>query len=106
MITQKGAPPRTRHLAVATTGLTAAGDGYYRFPALSTHVQIQNLGANVLRVYFTADDYTADTNYVQIPAVATATPGFWEGPALLAGIWVRSVTGATTAGVTVFIQQG
>lgn len=101
----RGSIPRTFTLAVATTGLSG-NLGYYRFPAESTRVQVQNLGANVLRLYWTEADFVADTNYVQVPPIATSTPGQWEGPVRAVGIYMRSVTGATTAGLTVFLQQG
>jgi hypothetical protein len=85
----------------ATITTSGYGTPGHRFPAVSKHVQIRNSGANVLRVYFLEEDYTADANYLEVAATS-----FWEGPAELERIWLRSVTGDAAIEIVSFCRRG
>lgn len=56
----------------------------------SKFIQLSSEGAFPVRVYFTQPDFTANANYIELPA----TTGFFEGPVEAQKIWVRGVGGA------------
>jgi hypothetical protein len=75
-------------------------------------VQVSNQGANILRLYFTKEDFTLDQNYLDL----AATVGFYEGPAEIGvnpggpqgrdSLWFRSAAGVTTAVVVWYGRRG
>lgn len=77
--------PFVRNLTATTAGVGVLG---YRFPAVSSRILLQNEGLNVIRVYFTAADYTADANYV-----AVAAGGGMDLPVQTEALWFRSLVG-------------
>lgn len=97
-IDTRGGVPRVFRATITTSGYGTPG---HRFPMVSKYVQIRNSGSNVLRIYFLEEDYTADANYVSI---ANAT--YWEGPAELERIWLRSVTGDTDIEIVSYCRRG
>ena len=102
----RGGAPHVVREAVDATGRL------YRLPFDTFWMKIRNKGANVIRLYFTLADFTADANYVEIPIAAAATPhGEWDGPVELIplqiqaaptdpiqvekGVWMKSAAGST-----------
>lgn len=79
----RGGLPKCARLTVTTTG-----EGR-RPPGVTQYVQVSNEGANVLRIYFQADDFTADANYIEL----VATTGYWEGPAEIGAPLPGSISG-------------
>lgn len=66
-------------------------------PQPTSHLQIRNTdGANAIRVYWTAADFSADTNFITVNADAE-----FEGPAEVKEFWTRCmpIGGALTAAV-------
>jgi len=63
-------------------------------------LQISNEGGNIVRVYFSEADYTADANYIELEA----TTGYFEGPVELRGnnLYLRAQTAASDPVVVVF----
>ena len=78
--------PLVRNLTATTAGVGVLG--YRLTPAVSSRILLQNEGLNVIRVYFSAADYTTDTNYV-----AVAAGGGMDLPAQVDALWWRSVVG-------------
>ena len=91
-------------------GITTTGESR-RPPGVVKFLQVSNEGANELRLYFTEADYDADENYVSL----AATTGYFDGPVELGGsipgpngrdqLWLRSVTGDTTAVVVWYLRR-
>lgn len=108
-----GGIPRIRRASISITG-----DGYgapvdpIRAPYIgkTNYLQIYNVGANVLQVYFTKTDFDAGVNYKTV----AATSGVWEGPASLEDgqeprsqplVWLKAVSGATTAEIVFYHRR-
>ena len=66
----RGGFPIVRRLSVTTTF------GLYHLPVATKYLQISNGGANAVRVYFTAEDYAANANYIEL----ASSTGAFEGP--------------------------
>ena len=108
----RGGIPRVQRLTVDTTGAAVAPP----FPV--NYIQIRNLGAEVVRISFTTEDFAAapsEPNYRTL--AATASPedaaSVWEGPAEMVypnnsatsdGIFLRAEANNTTVEV-VFYQK-
>ena len=90
----RGGIPRVFRASIPTTGRPHDPKFTSKF------LQISNEGANVLRVYFTKEDFDADANYIAL----AATIGFYEGPAEVQTVWFRAVAGATDV-VAIFYQR-
>jgi hypothetical protein len=57
------------------------------------------------KLYFTAADYTDDTNYVLIPVAAAETPyGEFQGPIEASEVWMKG-SGGTSAVELVAYQR-
>lgn len=84
LVQGRGGVPRVRLETVDTTGRK------YTFPFVLSHLQIQTDGD--LRLYFTEEDFTNDTNYVTLSAVTAPPWSSWEGPAELQHVYLRAVT--------------
>ena len=95
----RGGVPMVRRLTVTTTF------GAYPLPVTTKYLQIFNQGANIVRVYFTAADYVADANYLEL----AATTGVFEGPvelrATASELHLRSATGTATPVVVIGYQR-
>lgn len=95
----RGGVPIVRRLSVTTTF------GVYPLPVTTKYLQIFNQGANAVRVYFTAADYTADDNYLTL----VATNGVFEGPVELRAnaseLYFRAQGGTTTPVVVIGYQR-
>ncbi len=95
----RGGVPIVRRLSVTTTF------GAYPLPVTTKYLQIFNQGANIVRVYFTAADYTADANYLEL----AATTGVFEGPVELRAtgseLHFRAQTGTTNPVVVIGYQR-
>lgn len=88
------------------------GGSSYSMPFATFWMKLRNKGANVVRVYFKLEDFTADANYVELPvAAATAPYGEWEGPVEVDNynqdtFWMRAITGASVVEVAAFQRRG
>ena len=95
----RGGFPIVRRLSVTTTF------GLYRLPVATKFLQITNNGANAVRVYFSAEDFTANTNYIEL----VASTGFFEGPvelrATAAELYFAAQTGTSNPVVVVAYQR-
>lgn len=87
----RGGRPRTQRVSVTAVGAPLA----LPFPA--KFLQISNEGAAPLRIYWTGEDFTADTNYIEL----ALTTGFFEGPAEIATIWLRGAGGVSNPVIVV-----
>ncbi len=85
-----------RDAAVPTTGRDR------RPPSITKFIQLSNEGANVLRLYFTEEDFDADANYVEL----VATSGFFEGPVETDRYFLRAVTAPTAVVVVEYYRRG
>lgn len=100
-----------QRLAVTTAGYEAALKATPRktrsgatqvgvYGVTSFYLQATNLGANPIRLYFSEGDFSADTDYILLPA--PSSPGArevgsqWEGPASERRLWVKSTSGDST----------
>lgn len=71
----RGGVPRTLNLSAA-----AAPGATVNLPFGTKFLQIYNLGANPVRIYWTEKDLNDDANFITLTANA-GTRDFWEGPA-------------------------
>jgi len=52
------------------------------------------VSTNPCRLFFTEDDFNADTAYIEIPIASASTPyGEWKGPIEANQIWLKGVGG-------------
>jgi hypothetical protein len=74
--------------------------GEFQFSGPTQFLQVSNEGANAIRIYFTAQDFTLDQNYITL----APTVGYFEGPVALgenaSSLFLRAV-GGTSASVVV-----
>lgn len=77
------------------------------------YLEIANVGANALQVYFTKADYDAGTNYRTVPTTAGALNPY-QGPADLNDgatprpapvVWLKGVSGSTTAEIIFYHRR-
>jgi len=92
----RGGIPRIMRETVTTTG------ALYRFPALSTHVQLRAT-TNPVRVYATAKDFTDDANYW---TVAPGTAEMLDGPLEDEGLHLRATGGDAAVEILIYIRKG
>jgi hypothetical protein len=91
-----GGIPRVFRAAVTTTVLR------HQLPFTSKYLIVRTDVA--VRMYFTAEDATADENYVAIPAPAADAPyGEWQGPVEASHLWFLS--GTTSNIEAVYFQK-
>ena len=81
---------------------TDAVGGQHNFLAVTKYLQISNEGGDMLRVYFTEQDYTADQNYISLAAVT----GFFDGPVEAQSIWFRADTTTTDLFMVSYHRRG
>lgn len=81
--------------------VSTSGD-IFQFPTALRRIQISNEGANVLRIYRRAVDFTNDANYIDLPA----STGFYDGPHVGRSIWLRANGGSTSVIMTVYVADG
>ena len=97
----RGGIPNPYSSAVSTTG------HQHVFPFNSFYLVARNLGANVIRLYFTEADFTNDENYISLQVSSQSTPhGEWKGPVEAKECWVRSELGASTVEIVSFQRRG
>ncbi len=91
----RGGFPRTLRLTVTTTF-----DPYRLDLGRTNYLQILNRGANVLRIYWSQADMTADVNYIELGT--TSPDNFFQGPVeLLDGyLYIRGNGGSTDVTIT------
>lgn len=96
----RGGTPWVWRTTVTTTGQ------YHKFPGITNYL-IARAATQACRLFFTEDDYTNNTNYVEVPVASATTPhGEWSGPVEASGIWVKSVTATSTLELVVFQRRG
>lgn len=96
----RGGIPVVWRSAVSTTGQ------YHKFPWISNYL-IARAATDACRLFFTEDDYTNDTNYVEVPVASASTPnGEWSGPVEASGIWVKSATATSNLELVIFQRRG
>lgn len=101
VVQTRGGVPRVIRDSVSTTGRR------YSFPFYTFYLKARNKGANIVRMYFTEDDFTADANYVEIPVAAATDPyGQWEAPTELQAVWLKAITAATNVELVIFQRRG
>lgn len=113
----RGGAPHVVRASVDTTGRL------YRLPFDTFWLKLRNKGAAIVRLYFTLAAFTADTDYVEIPVAAAATPhGEWEGPVELIphqsqttptspvevekGVWMKAAAGTVDIELVAFQNRG
>lgn len=76
----------------------------HALPFFTAYLIIRSTAA--VRLYFTEADYTANANYVAVPAPTAATPyGEWQGPVEIDDVWLKAVTTADVE-LVVFQRRG
>ena len=81
-------------------------------PFLIHYLVVRNKGAAVCRLDFTAADFTADRDYVEIPVASSTFPyGEWAGPVETASgdhenLWLRGVGGTASVELVAFQRRG
>ena len=90
-----------RPRALQQTSISTSGGAVTLEPG-TRKVKISNYGSNVLRVFFTANDHTANnTSRIDLPA----TTGFVVlDPCEQTTLWFRSASGTTDAEVLMFAE--
>ena len=79
----------------------------HKLPFSCSGIVARNKGANIVRLYFSLADYTADVNYVELPvAAATAPHGEWTGPVEANQIWLRAALATSDVEVVTFQRRG
>jgi len=97
----RGGVPRVIRESVTTTGRR------YSFPFYTSYLVARNKGANIIRMFFTEADFTANANYVEIPVAAATDPhGEWDGPTELQAVWLKALTAATNLELVIFQRRG
>lgn len=57
---------------------------------------IVRVSSNPCKLYFTEEDWLADSNYVLIPVAAATTPyGEWQGPVEAENLWFKGSGGSS-----------
>ena len=106
VVQTRGGVPYVLRDTIATAGRKV------RLPFHISHLKIRNKGANIVRLYFTEQDFTSDANYIEIPVVATTAPyGEWEGPVETSAgnhesLWLRAVTAGVAIELVAFQRRG
>lgn len=89
----RGGVARNRRWAVTSTPT-----GYGIPNAPTKYLQVANLGANPVRLYWLQADATTNVNYIEL-AAAGSSGDYFEGPVELADvddkIWMMSTLGTT-----------
>ena len=111
-----GGIPRCRRVTITTAGVSY---GAPVDPSASVelgktnYLEVANVGANELRVFFTKADFEADTNYRTVPTTAGALNPF-KGPVSLEDnsapysqplLWLKSNGGDTTAEIVFYYRR-
>ena len=96
-----GGRPRAWRLTVDTTGIDSSTSPLL-LEGLTKWVRIRNKGANILRIFYNAEDFAADRNYVEL----AASTGEYNEPDEINKIWLKSTVGATTAELKVNFRAG
>jgi hypothetical protein len=102
----RGGVPSVLRESVDVTGRA------YNFPFPIWHLKMRNGGANVVRCYFTAEDFVADANYVVLPVASATFPyGEWEGPVEADkfcefSIWLKAIGGSSAVEIVGFQRRG
>lgn len=102
METRGGVPQALGPIALTTTPTQVAMSAAL---GVSKQVRVQNLGANTVRVYFSAADAAAGSNYLSIPAFA-AGHTVLIADIEATSIWLAAGTGTTTADVLFIGRRG
>ena len=106
VMTVRGGVPRIQRVTVNSTGRRFTPNGGHTDPSVgrynftTEYIQIRNVGANPVNVFFLEEDFSNDVNYIAI-----AASGSWEGPAELNAYWMKSASG-TTVEVVAFQRRG
>ena len=87
--------------------ILSTGDAYYHFwRFISKYVKARSASFPV-KMYFTAEDAAADTNYIIIPAAtAGTTETNWEGPLEVNQVWLKAIGGSTLIEFVAFQRRG
>lgn len=103
METRGGVPQAVGPIALTTTPVEIATRR--RFGGISKSVRIQNLGAQVVRVYFSAEDATAGANYITIPVAANGI-SVLEAEIETNSLWLAAGAATTSADVLYILRRG
>ena len=112
-LAMRGGIPVIQTLTVSTTGTE------YRPRMPTSAIQVINNGAVDVRLYFSLADFTANTNYLIVPAGG----GTFSGPAELwpmsasqqavnqaatnrGGVWLRTETGTSLVSAVFYERRG
>lgn len=96
----RGGFPHVFRESITTTGRS------HRFPFVSKYLKIRT-GVNVCRIFFTEADFTAGTNYIELPVASATTPhGEWEGPVEASEVWLKAITAASVVELVAFQRRG
>jgi len=82
----KSRPDILRITALDTTGRSRLIRG------ISHHLEVREVTANPVRIFFSEEDFDADENYVQIAVGET-----WQAPISAKALWLKA--SAATSGV-------
>lgn len=97
----RGGIPHVFRLSVPTAGQA------HSLPFSCFYLVARNQGANVIRLYFTEADFTANANYIVLPVAAAITPqGEWAGPVEAKQVWLRAITAASDIELVAFQRRG
>jgi hypothetical protein len=97
---QRGGFPKVYREAVTTAGI----DHHIRFITKYLKIRVSDFPC---RIFFSQEDFDGDTNYIEVPVAAAATPnGEWEGPVEINRIWLKGIGGSSNIELVVFQRRG
>lgn len=96
LVETRGGIPVPQHVTATAAGVT------WPLKLTSKYFQIANQGAAVVRLYFSQADFAANLNWV--PLDTLANEGYFEGPAEIDTIWLRS-EGADSLCIAILYQR-
>jgi hypothetical protein len=102
----RGGVPYVERTSVPTAGR------YYIAPFATFWMKFRNKGANIVRLYFTEENFTDDVNYVELPVASATYPyGEWEGPVevdtfIEHKVWMKAMTAAVDVEWVAFQRRG
>jgi hypothetical protein len=100
VLTVRGGVPRVFRLTIDGVGRPVS------LPWWCNYLIVRNATATC-RLYFHAEDFAADENYVLLPLPAATTPnGEWQGPVEAESLWLKSDGAASDVELVAFQRRG
>lgn len=102
----RGTFPVTVRFTAASAPADAAA-AYRYAPQITRYLRIRNDdGTNFLKVYFTVEDFTADTNFVRVDAQVATKDTTLREPFEVKELWFRADTADVIVELTWGVRRG